>query len=259
MPPRAVALTFDDGYQDNFTVALPILQRHRLTATFFVCTGYLNDGLMFNDIVTEALRRSTKSDLDLSWLGLGVQALSDMQGRRELAFKILGAVKYLPFTERELACARIWDMADPGQHRPRLMMTDDQVRELAAQGMTIGAHTHTHPILNQVSLEAAREDVEKNRRLLTELIGETPTIFAYPNGRPICDYGYQHVQLIKDLGFSAAVSTAWGIATKACDPYQLPRFAPWDTNPRHFIMRLLKNAVKGQRPTVAPRMASPDD
>ncbi len=251
LPPRAACITFDDGYQDNYSVALPILQKHGLVATFFVCSGYLNDGLMFNDVITEALRGSARSELDLSWLGLGIQPLSDGHSRRDLAAKVLLAAKYLPFDEREQACVRLWDMAQPGQQRPRLMMTDEQVRYLSQQGMTIGAHTHSHPILTRISLEAARQDIQHNRALLHDLIGKEPVVFAYPNGRPMQDYQYEHVQLIKELGFSAAVTTAWGVATQECDRFQLPRFSPWDNDPKRLVLRLLKNIVTGQHPRVA--------
>ncbi|MES2088796.1 MAG: polysaccharide deacetylase family protein [Pseudomonadota bacterium] len=251
LPPRAACITFDDGYQDNYSVALPVLQKHGLVATFFVCSGYLNDGLMFNDVITEALRGSPQSELDLSWLGLGMQPLTDNASRRDLAAKVLLATKYLPFDKREQTCDRLWDMAQPGQTRPRLMMTDEQVQHLSKLGMTIGAHTHTHPILTRISLDAARQDIERNRKVLGEIVGHEPLVFAYPNGRPVRDYQHEHVQLIKELGFSAAVSSAWGVSTQACDRFQLPRFSPWDNDPKRLVLRLLKNITTGQHPTVA--------
>lgn len=251
LPSRALSITFDDGYLDNFTIALPILQRHGLKATFFVCSGYLNDGLMFNDIIIESLRACQSPQLDLSWLGLGLLPLQDMASKHVGAEKILGAVKYLPFLEREQACTRLWQMAAPGQTLPRLMMTDDQIRQLAAQGMTIGGHTHTHPILNRIDLDSARQDIAHNRQVLGTLVGHEPLIFAYPNGRPVRDYSHEHVKLLMDVGYHAAVSTAWGVATKSCDRYQLPRFSPWDDNPKRLVMQLLRNALTGQHPLTA--------
>ncbi|MBA4110139.1 MAG: carbohydrate esterase family protein [Leptothrix sp. (in: Bacteria)] len=251
LPSRALSITFDDGYRDNYTMALPILQRHGLMATFFVCSGYLNDGLMFNDVIIESLRACQAPQLDLSWLGLGLQPAHDMVSKRECAEKILTSVKYMPFLEREQACTRLWETAAPGRERPLLMMTDEHIRQLAAHGMTIGGHTHTHPILNRIDLASARQDIVHNRDLLANLIGHKPLVFAYPNGRPVRDYGHEHVQLLKELGYQAAVSTAWGVATKSCDRYQLPRFSPWDNNPKRLVMQLLRNAVTGQHPLTA--------
>lgn len=255
LPARAASITFDDGYQDNYTIALPILKRHGLKATFFVCSGYLNDGLMFNDVIVESLRAAATPDIDLSWLGLGQRPLNDIAAKRDVAEKILIAVKYLPFEDREQACTRMWETTSQGRARPRLMMTDEELRQLASHGMTIGAHTHTHPILNRIDLDAARRDIQRNRDLLKALVGSEPLIFAYPNGRPVRDYGYQHVELLQQLGFQAAVSSAWGIATRTCDPYQLPRFAPWDNDPKRLVLRLLKNAMTGQHPLVAPKLS----
>ena len=65
LPDRAVTVTFDDGYADNAEVALPILQRHGVPATFFVATGYLNGGRMWNDSIIEAIRRAPATELDL--------------------------------------------------------------------------------------------------------------------------------------------------------------------------------------------------
>jgi peptidoglycan/xylan/chitin deacetylase (PgdA/CDA1 family) len=58
LPPRALAITFDDGYADNFDVALPILQRHGLVASFFVATGFIDGGRMWNDTLIESVRRA---------------------------------------------------------------------------------------------------------------------------------------------------------------------------------------------------------
>jgi len=80
LPTRAVALTFDDGYADNHDHALPVLQRHGLTATFFVASGFLNGGRMWNDSVIEAVRHAPATELDLrdtEAQSLGVLPLAD--------------------------------------------------------------------------------------------------------------------------------------------------------------------------------------
>lgn len=64
--------------------------------------------------------------------------------------------------------------------------------------------------------------------------------FAYPNGRPQQDYLAKHCELVRESGFQAAVSTQWGVATRASDRYQLPHFTPWDRHPVRFMLRLLR-------------------
>src|SRR5688572_29905031 len=71
LPGNAVSITFDDGYADNFEVALPILRRHQMSATFFVASAYLDGGRMWNDTIIEAIRRCSGEHIDLAVAGLG--------------------------------------------------------------------------------------------------------------------------------------------------------------------------------------------
>jgi len=250
LPERALSITFDDGYQNNYAEAFPILQHLGLTATFFVCSAYLGQGLMFNDILIEALRQSQTRTFDLSWLGLGERTIDSEAVRLRLSEDIIHAVKYMPADLREQACERVWDMARAGQ-KPHLMMTPEQVKELTDKGMTIGGHTHTHPILNRVTLADAKADIQINRQALSDIIGQPPQIFAYPNGKPGDDFNQQHVDLVKALGYSAAVTTAWGVASPSLDRFQLPRFAPWNESGHKLVMHLLKNSLNRTPPRVA--------
>lgn len=248
LPPRALCITFDDGYEDNHSVALPILREFGLQATFFICTGYLGNGLMFNDIVTEAVRRAPGDALDLSWIGLGQRSLTSTQARQALCKELVEFVKYQTLAQRPAICDRLWSICAGAQAYPQLMMSPEQVRDMATQGMTIGGHTHSHPILSKVPLSEATQDLNRNRQVISDITGRMPTLFAYPNGRPGTDFGRDQIKLIQDLGFEAAVSTAWGVATPDQDRYQLPRFAPWNVSGKKLALQLLKNARVGQTP-----------
>jgi peptidoglycan/xylan/chitin deacetylase (PgdA/CDA1 family) len=249
LPPRAAAITFDDGYADNALVALPILKNHGLHATFFIADGYLNGGRMFNDTVIEALRRTRSPVIELGLPGLPAQLpAGSMEEKRAALGRILGVVKYIEPEARTVVAERIASLAGtalPGD----LMMTTEQVRDLARAGMDIGGHTVNHPILKSVDLEVARREIEVNRRSLGAITGSDPELFAYPNGVPGQDYAYAHAQLVREAGYKAAVSTSWGAADAGCDPYQLPRFTPWDREPRRFALRLMHNMI-ARRPTV---------
>ena len=103
LPPRAMAITFDDGYEDNASVALPVLQRHGLPATFFVATGFLDGGRMWNDTVIEAIRRTAKATLDLRDVSAGSFGSYDVataEAKRSAIGHILLKAKYLPPAER---------------------------------------------------------------------------------------------------------------------------------------------------------------
>lgn len=238
LPARAACVTFDDGYADNARVALPILTELGVPATFFIASGYLNGGRMWNDTVIEALRRLPCGDHDLP--GLGMRRLGSAPERGAVVEPLLARLKYLPFEERE-AQARALAALAPSPLPDDLMMNSEQVRSLQAAGMEIGAHTVGHPILARMEPAAARRQIGEDKECLEALLNRRVTLFAYPNGRPSRDYGPEHVAMVRKLGFEAAVSTVWGAATITSDRWQLPRFRPWDATPPRFAARLVWN------------------
>ena len=243
MPTRALAITFDDGYADNHDVALPILQRHGLPATFFIATGFLDGGCMWNDAVIEAVRQCKARSLDLTDLGvdkLGVLGLGDTAQRRMAIDTVLNAIKYLPAGDRLAATQRIAIMAQV-QPSTDLMMTSEQVRGLHRGGMQIGAHTVSHPILAGLSDAAALAEISDSKRRLEAILDEPVRLFAYPNGRPGLDFTDRTVQLAREAGFESAVTTAKGAADAKSNMFRLPRYTPWDRSQFRFGARLGAN------------------
>jgi peptidoglycan/xylan/chitin deacetylase (PgdA/CDA1 family) len=238
LPSRAVAVTFDDGYADNATVAQPILRRHQIPATFFITAGYLDGGRMWNDSIIEAIRCATASSLDLTDLGLGTVELGTQCARGAVADSIISKVKHMEPRARQAKvdslCRRTaCELPDD------LMMTSAQVRELVDSGMEIAAHTMTHPILRSITLEEARREIDESRRRLQSITGQPVEGFAYPNGRPQDDYTERDRNLVEELGFRYALATVNGSASRHSDRFQLPRFTPWDRRPERWLARLM--------------------
>lgn len=239
LPPRTVCITFDDGYANNAEVALPILLRRGVRAMFYVATGYLNGGRMWNDSVIEAVRR-TPQQLDLEDLGLGTHVLSGIPERRTAIDKILGALKYREFQERLSIAEEIARRAGLAS-RDSLMMSDTQVRDLAEAGMEVGAHTVNHPILARIDHSSAVREIEDSKRYLEKITGREIASFAYPNGRPGKDYSCEHVEIVRAAGYASAVSTAWGCATSRATPFQLPRIAPWGATRFRYLLVIARS------------------
>lgn len=246
LPSRACAITFDDGYADNHDIALPILREAGLPATFFVATGFLDGGRMWNDTLIEAIRacRHERIDLDgtpaqpLGSLRLGATAAS----RRAEIERVLKVVKYLEHAQRLVWVAAIAQRS--GAALPNdLMMSSTKVRALHQAGMQIGAHTVSHPILAGLPDEDTRREIQTSRQVLEGLIDAPVRLFAYPNGRPGTDYSERSVEIVKSLGFEAAVSTSWGAAKQGGDYFQIPRFTPWDRQRWRFAARLQRNLL----------------
>src|SRR6266850_5559814 len=243
LPVRAACVTFDDGYADNVTVALPFLRRRGLPATFFLATAFIDGGRMWNDSVIETVRRVRGDTLDARSLGLGVLLVSSIDHRRKAIASLLEAMKYLPLEERQGRVEELGSGASLDLPRD-LMMTTEQVQYLHASGMDVGAHTVSHPILAKLDPERAGIEIRDGKNRLEAITGAPVTLFAYPNGKPGRDYRAEHVGMVKQLGFEAAVSTAWGVAHAASDPFQLPRFTPWDRTPGMFVLRLFHNTFR---------------
>lgn len=234
---KNISVTFDDGYKDNFLFALPIFKQMNIPATFFVSSGFLNGGWMWNDGIIEAISKTSKVQLDLTSIGFERFPLYTAAEKISCINDLISRIKYLETRTRVDMAKRILELASVAEP-VHLMMTDEQVKEMHRAGMEIGGHTVNHPILKSADKATARREIFENKEYLESLIGEPIKSFAYPNGKPGKDYGPEHVALVKEAGYKCAVSTAWGRVNMGSDPFQLPRFTPWDRNPWKFILRL---------------------
>lgn len=249
LPRAAVSITFDDGYRDNVDVAAPILTAHGLTATFFIATGFLDGGSMFNDRIIEACKRTSHTSTSLPAVGFETVDLGTVQDRVAAAHAIIGKAKYLPFDQRSALVAQLEDQLgvrpDGGP-----MLDPESLRRLRNMGMTIGAHTVTHPILARVDDTKASAEIHESRAHLLEVLREPVRVFAYPNGRPGQDYGTKHVRMVAEAGFESAVSTTPVTARPGTSVYELPRFTPWDKAAWRFAARL--GLTRMSRDEIAP-------
>ena len=242
LPPRALTVTFDDGYRDNLTIAQPIMRKLGLPFTVFVTTHFCDGSLMWNDAVIEALRASPEGPLTIPGLPLDPVFVSE-QTKPVVADQILTALKYLPQPERAALAGEL--LARSAAKPQRLMMTRDEIRALSENGAEIGGHTCSHPILTTLAETAARREIEDNKTELQTITGRTVRLFAYPNGRPDVDYGTREIELVRSAGYEAALSTATGTATSSNDIYQLPRFTPWDRTKNKYLLRMMLNFARG--------------
>lgn len=239
LPPRAICITFDDGYRDNHDLALPLLQRHGLSATFYIASGYLNGGMIFHDVLVETIRHAPAGLIDLGVEGVEPVLITDATSRITAVKQIVSSMKYLPTQQRQRASERLIDAL--GRHAPRsLMMTDEQVRALSRAGMGIGGHTTHHVILSGMGSEAARHEIASNQSKLGSLIDKPLTSFAYPNGKPGIDYHDTHTDIVRDLGFRNAVSTRSAVGTPKASIFELPRFVLNETSQIGVVLRILR-------------------
>ena len=255
LPARAAAITFDDGYADNLLHAAPILKKHELPATFFIATGFLDGGIMWNDRVIEAVRNANCTSISAKPLGLDTLAISTSAEKLAALNCLLPAIKHLPPEKRHDMVDLVVDAC--GADLPSdLMLTKDQLVELRDIGMGIGAHTVSHPILTRLKSDAAQSEIGDSRDYLKSILRQHIPLFAYPNGKFSADYGVEHTRIARSLGFSAALTTTPGVSRSGTDPFQLPRFTPWDRSRLKFGCRLLDNFRRRELTFVDPSHAS---
>lgn len=244
LPPRAVCITFDDGYRSIHDLALPVLRRFGLPATVFVTSGHVDKGNMWNDRIIEAVQMLPDGPLDLRDLGLGAFSLRSVDDRMAAIGILTERSKYLPPPERSNVIERLAAMAGASM-TPELMLTRDMVLNLDRNGIEIGAHTVTHPILTSLDEDAARVEIVAGKKDLEAILGKPVRLFAYPNGKVGMDFDHRHVAMVREAGFEAAFTTAVGAITPDQDRFQLPRSRPWDRSPLMFGLRLLRWLAQG--------------
>ena len=239
VPPRAVCITFDDGYRSVYDLALPVLREYGLPATVFVTSGYIGSGNMWNDRIMEAMQSLPGTSLNLNELGLGTYSLRNQDERRQSVDRLTERSKYLSPEARHSVVEHLETLVGD-EHRDSLMLTSDMVRELDRQGMEIGAHTVSHPILTSLDDDSARIEISASKQQLEAILGKPVRLFAYPNGKVGKDYDQRHVAMVREAGFSAAFTTAIGAVGPVHDAFQLPRSRPWDASPFWFGARLMR-------------------
>lgn len=244
LPPRAVCLTFDDGYRSIHDLAMPVLRRLGLPATVFVTSGHVDKGNMWNDRIIEAIQMLPGDLLDLGDFGLGSFSLRNLDERMTTIDTLTERSKYLPPKERDAVIERLSTMAGQSMG-PELMLTRDMLLNLDRNGIDIGAHTVSHPILTSLDDATALTEIVTGKEQLEAILGKAVRLFAYPNGKVGLDFDERHVAMVREAGFDAAFTTAVGAITRDQDCFQLPRSRPWDQSPFMFGLRLLRWMVQG--------------
>jgi peptidoglycan/xylan/chitin deacetylase (PgdA/CDA1 family) len=226
MPGHFGAISFDDGYQDNYDVAVPVLKSEGINATFFIATSYLSGNAMFNDIVYSAVTQTTLLEFGWASLSVEVRSLSDCSKRKSLAKELIEKLKYLPPNVRDATALEIAKQLG-GTVDQNLMMSKRSLADLFKQGMSVGSHTHRHLVATTVTLDEFAADIQNSIDELIEITGQKPELFAFPNGKSNFDQTDEYVNLVRKSGFSAALTTDLGSNFNRSDLFTLKRFTPW--------------------------------
>jgi peptidoglycan/xylan/chitin deacetylase (PgdA/CDA1 family) len=239
LPPNALAITFDDGYRDNYEFAFPILKDLNLPATIFLSTGPLDSkhDALWHDLVFDAFRQGKFEKIVI---GKNVHSLRTVEEKQVALFAFRQYLRDFDFRNWPEIILKLridlglgGETSCPGFEK----LTWNQVREMADNGITIGAHTVHHPILTCLPITQAAREIEESSVAIERQLGRRVEMFAYPNGNRK-DFDNRVKRLVLDQGFLGAVSTIQSTNTRLTDRFELRRIPFFDDKASIAALRL---------------------
>ncbi|HET9468065.1 MAG TPA: polysaccharide deacetylase family protein [Vicinamibacterales bacterium] len=223
LPANAVVLTFDDGYADNLWAAR-LLERYGATATFYVTAGCLaGEAPFWPAEIRELVARIGDPEIRLRIGDAEVVITLATDDDRQRATRTLAAlIKAHTIPARE----RLREQLRAAAHGDAVgspMLTWDEVREMHGRGMTIGAHTVTHPNLPNAGPADAWREVAGSKQRVDRELGAPVTMFSYPNGGAERYMTDEIARMVAEAGFEAATTSRNGFASRGSSLFALER------------------------------------
>jgi peptidoglycan/xylan/chitin deacetylase (PgdA/CDA1 family)/CelD/BcsL family acetyltransferase involved in cellulose biosynthesis len=236
----SVAITFDDGYRDNFIHAFPFLQKIGIPATIFLTTGYIESGLLpWYDQVRLAFKLTSQPRFSLQAVG-GPSGELDSDARRLKAIELVLAWLRMTGDGNRLSCLPelFRDLRVPNElNLPATMLKWNEIRQMSKGGISFGAHTVTHPVLGTLTVSRLREEIVGSKKTVEDRLQIPVRHFAYPFGKPE-DFGCDAKRIVQAAGFQSAVTTMFGVNGPEQDPLELKRFGLDEADPGLFGLKL---------------------
>lgn len=208
LPSDAVAVTFDDGYDDNYRIAYPILRELGIPATFFVSTGHIDSGKPFGyDWLVHMILLTHAPRLVLPELGMDMPMPHDRELRRSLAGTVLQNMKNIDAIAQEAMVERLereWQMPSNTQPEDCRPMTWTQLREMHAAGFEIGSHGVHHRMLAKMPRDRMEEEVRQSKATLDCELGVPAALMSYPVGGDRA-FDDDVINATRNAGFELAV------------------------------------------------------
>lgn len=213
LPRGAVLVTFDDGYDDNYRIAFPILRELGMSAMFFVSTGHIDSGTPYTyDWLVYMVSRTSASRLQAPELAIDWEIPAGIAERRALAAALLDRLKSLDDAGQVEVVSRLeqaWGMSREAGHPDCKPMSWDQLREMHGAGMEVGSHGIDHRMLAKLPREQMSNEVNGSKRTLERELGATVQVLSYPVGGPDA-FDRETVEVVRSAGFRMACSYVSG-------------------------------------------------
>ncbi len=241
-----VCFTFDDGFRDNFTEALPVFESYKAPFAVYVTTGFPDYTIIIWWYLLEKILLEN-DNIEINWGKEQYKFKAGTAGEKEDVFtKIRRIIINTPYEEQAdyLQHAFSKYTQRPHEMTMELAMSWDELKALSVSKLvTIGAHTMSHPALNQLTREEIVNETLGSKEKLEKLINKEIKHFSYPFGS-VREVGKREMEIVKDLGFMSATTTRAGVLFRNHLKYMesLPRIA---ISPDTTI-EMLQGLVKGR-------------
>jgi peptidoglycan/xylan/chitin deacetylase (PgdA/CDA1 family) len=246
MPKKAVIMTFDDGYADNWLEALPILETLQSQALFYITTSLLNTAqeLWWDELERILLLPGTlPPSLDIEIKGRQYRWPTGTKKERTNTYHLIHPLlKFLVPADRDRTVSHLlqWAGLDiAGRPSHRMLTSEELIRMHQSPAAIIGAHTHRHPALSALTKEQQREEIFQSRDILEHLLQDKIVHFSYPFGGKK-DYNQDSIQLCREAGFRMTGSNFYGQVHRWTDPWQVPRILVRNWKKAEFSSHLSK-------------------
>ena len=225
-----IAITFDDGYADNLTVAAPVLSSLGLPATFFVMATDDNEREFWWDEIVHALAAPVACEF--LEIDIGRRITIDVRtapARQQAVAKLAAHLETSAADNVKRLLAAVYDQlgTEPARCAAHRRLDRRELQELSRLGkFDLGGHTRTHVALSIASEPDAMEEISVSYRYVADLLGRPPVGFAYPFGSlgRTVDPGLG--RLVQRAGFKLAFTTQYRDVPRRFDPYLIPRINP---------------------------------
>jgi len=212
----SIAITFDDGYLDNYTLAYPVLKKHGVPAAIYLTTGLVGtpDGI-WTEQIGRAFLETQKDYLDLSTIsGDKIVLIKTKEEKEQANSDVSEALKLIPDDKRRELIQELLEKLEVnekcGRHfGERMMLNWDEVQEMRKDGITIGSHSHTHPILSRMPIQEAKDEILHSKRIAERNADAQVKHFSFPNGREE-DFSEELRDYCREIGFESVCSVIYG-------------------------------------------------
>jgi peptidoglycan/xylan/chitin deacetylase (PgdA/CDA1 family) len=244
LPDNSIIITIDDGYKSNYTLAYPVIKEFDIPATIFLTTDFIdNKNFLWVDRLEYAINKTDQNELP--FLMDGKEYNFSLKDKRDKILCNEFIKKELKKTQNE----SIEKNVDRIEVEMRIKLSESQripeiynplewteIQEMVQNSkIDFGSHTHKHLILSRYDKKVIQQELVLSKNIIEKKTGINTELFCYPNGA-LGDFNLETGKLVREAGYTCALTTASGTNSKVSNLYELKRFAVSNTDLKSFIL-----------------------